>query len=325
MTWRLFFWSEDHFPLRHLKDAIQGIHTNRWRGSDTTAPPKVAEGQGVTTDWEWVDFYGPVDPRTERGANTTAPLKVTEGQGVTTDLEWVDFYGTVDPRTERGVNTTAPPKVTEGQGVTTDFAESCLSDHSILTSSRFAIRTEGKAYTHWSTLRTLWILSFRWPIGPQLESEPHLSDTRLVHSLLPSLVVRPELQRWHMKTDPSFPLSDGDFDPSDRISSFSSFRSCLRRSVSVLTPTRLRLWRAVPVVRLLSRGAHRVTVPLIHRNNGRVIAVGVLFSSSLLLGIPSYLPVIDISETSNDQQFGRIEDIGTIWHFVATHSSTRFD
>ena len=31
MTWRLFFWSEDHFPLWHPKDAIQGIHTNRKR------------------------------------------------------------------------------------------------------------------------------------------------------------------------------------------------------------------------------------------------------------------------------------------------------
>ena len=30
----------------------------------------------------------------------------------------------------------------------TDFAKSFLSDHSILTSTRFAIRTEGKAYTH---------------------------------------------------------------------------------------------------------------------------------------------------------------------------------
>ena len=29
------------------------------------------------------------DPRTEREVNTTAPPKVTEGQGVTTDWEWV--------------------------------------------------------------------------------------------------------------------------------------------------------------------------------------------------------------------------------------------
>ena len=75
----------------------------------------------MTTDWEWGDNYGPLDPRTERGVNTTAPPKVTEGQGVTTDWEWGDNYGPLDPRTERGVNTTAPPKVTEGQGVTTDW------------------------------------------------------------------------------------------------------------------------------------------------------------------------------------------------------------
>ena len=132
----------------------------------------------------------------------------------------------------------------------------------------------------WPTLRTLWILALlRLLVSSLLESEPHVEDTRLVHSLLPSLVVRPELQRWHMKTDRAFPLSDGDFDPSDRIYSFSSFRWCLRRPVSVLTPTSLRLWRVVPVVRLDSRGAHWVTVPLIHWTKGRVNgAVGPLFS-----------------------------------------------
>ena len=59
------------------------------REVNTTAPPKVTEGQGVTTDWEWGDNYGPLDPQTERGSDTTAPPKVAEGQGVTTDWEWV--------------------------------------------------------------------------------------------------------------------------------------------------------------------------------------------------------------------------------------------
>ena len=71
-----------------LSEVNQRIHRTE-REPNTTAPPKVTEGQGVTTDLEWDDNYGPLDPQTERGSDTTAPPKVAEGQGVTTDWEWV--------------------------------------------------------------------------------------------------------------------------------------------------------------------------------------------------------------------------------------------
>ena len=218
MTWRLFFWSEDHFPLWHPKDAIQGIHTNRKRirydgspegcrrpGRDHWLGMRCFRRTSGSTDRTRIRYDGSPEGYRRPGRDHWL------GMGWQLRTTWSTY------RTRRQYDGSPEGYRRPGRyhWLRGKFSVGPFDPY-----------LKWFLYQNWRQTHTYWPIrcglfgffsSFRWPFGLLLQSEPHsLADTRLVHSLLPSLVVRLELQRWHMKTDPSFPLSDGDFDPSDR-------------------------------------------------------------------------------------------------------------
>ena len=227
--------------------------------------------------------------------------------------------GLLYPR-KRGLKTTAPWMVAESQGVTTDFAESFLSNHSILIWKRFAIRPKAKP--------TLWLTNAKNPLDHWFTSTTLQFTTRkqttcwghstrpISHPITGGEPATPEVahedrslfstQRWRL-----WPFG------SDVFSSLTSDHVFVDGSLCWPQPD-LGLTRYSSGKTGLERctSSDSSSDPLNQRQS---------HSSRCSLLMPFYPTVFDILKTWDDDQFGRVKDIGTIWDVIATHSTTRFD